>query len=149
MNNRFSGKRFAGIQEINFSKEAIENIEATGADFEEDFNNLMSGKIRDRELLEFCLDGAEPEYIQGWDDYVMALSIAVDKSRASYRVILDEQQSIQLVTENALDMSPKKLTDDVIEEYADCLAIEVRERGQMIINKEAVRSFLRNRRGNK
>lgn len=56
-----------------FSRAALENIEETGANWRRDLEQLLGGSHTPATLLEFCLDGAEPDREQGWRDYVAAL----------------------------------------------------------------------------
>ena len=56
-----------------FSKEAVENIEAAGADWEDDIEAIKTGRHTEASLLKFCLDGATPRYVEGWHDYVDAI----------------------------------------------------------------------------
>lgn len=60
-----------------FTDAALENIDETSADWESDLLELRAGKITREKLLETCLDGAEPDRVKGWRDYVAALVAAI------------------------------------------------------------------------
>ncbi len=53
-----------------FSREALENIAETGADPEQDRADIITGKHSRESLLEHCLDGADDDRREGWEDYV-------------------------------------------------------------------------------
>lgn len=59
--------------ERHFSFAAIENIEETDADWTHDLQRLRDGSTTPEALLDFCLDGADPDRVQGWRDYVDGL----------------------------------------------------------------------------
>jgi hypothetical protein len=56
-----------------FTYAAIENIEETGADWSHDLDRLREGETTPEALLDFCLDGAGEDRVQGWRDYVDGL----------------------------------------------------------------------------
>lgn len=58
---------------IEFTTAALENIEQTGTDFEDDLSRLRSGEVTREQLLAECLDGADEDVVEGWEDYVAAL----------------------------------------------------------------------------
>ena len=45
-------------------------VDETGCDFWDDVDDLREGNHTKASLLTFCLDGAEPDRIQGWHEYV-------------------------------------------------------------------------------
>lgn len=67
----------------NFTTAALENINETGTDWEADLARLNSGEVTRDELLAECLDGADADREQGWEDYVQALADERD-TRAAY-----------------------------------------------------------------
>lgn len=60
--------------ELDFTDDALENIAETGADWARDLERLRSGEMTEAALLEYCLDGAEPDREQGWREYVETLA---------------------------------------------------------------------------
>ena len=61
-----------------FTRAALENIEETNANWRVDLARLRDGSLTAAALLEFCLDGAEPDREQGWREYVSTLESVVD-----------------------------------------------------------------------
>lgn len=61
---------------IEFTQAAASNIEETAADVAHDITRLRSGGWTPAQLLAFCLDGAGDDRIEGWRDYVSAVSLA-------------------------------------------------------------------------
>lgn len=59
---------------IKFTAAALENINETSADVDADLAALRSGEITRESLLAHCLNGADPDRVQGWNDYVAALA---------------------------------------------------------------------------
>lgn len=64
---------------VEFTKLAIENIEETGLDWTSDYHDLRTGQVTSEELLEKCLDGADADRVDGWNEYVWSLETAVGK----------------------------------------------------------------------
>jgi len=65
---------------IDLTTEAADVITAAGLSAREvqaDLAQLISGATTEAQLLEECLDGADPGYTQGWRDYVDDLSRAL------------------------------------------------------------------------
>lgn len=61
---------------IKFTNAALENTQETGTDadaIEADIAALCAGSHTRASLLELCLDGADEDRRQGWEDYVAAL----------------------------------------------------------------------------
>ena len=58
---------------ITFSKAAQANIEETGIDPMDDIDAIRSGDTTAAQLLDECLDGADPDRAQGWREYVDAV----------------------------------------------------------------------------
>jgi len=68
--------RIAGIE---FTSDAAENIEETGIDADEiqrDVRSICNGDSSEYDLLGRCLDGADPDRVPGWRDYVSAIVAA-------------------------------------------------------------------------
>lgn len=57
----------------NFSAAAIRNIEETGIDPLEDVRRVREMLVSRDALLEECLQGADDDRIDGWQDYVSAI----------------------------------------------------------------------------
>ena len=74
------------------------------------------------------------------------LKARLRRKKPMKRYQLGKEESIGLITQDALDMSPKELTDDMIEEYIDSLCVEVFNRGSVLLDIKSVREFLRQRR---
>ena len=67
---------------IRFTKAAQECIDETGIDFMLDVQRLREGSVDVLGLLGECLDGAEDDRFQGWNDYVDAVvAYAVKRGR--------------------------------------------------------------------
>ena len=60
---------------MKFTQAALECIEETGADPEEDLDHLRSGDHTLETLLAFCLDGAGEDRVQGWREYIDTLAL--------------------------------------------------------------------------
>lgn len=58
------------IELFTFTTAAWDNIAATDADALADAIKVRDGRLTRDSLLLFCLDGADPDYVQGWRDYV-------------------------------------------------------------------------------
>jgi hypothetical protein len=58
---------------IEFTTAARENIEETGCDPQEDVAAIRRGAHTRETLLAHCLDGAEPNRVQGWREYVATI----------------------------------------------------------------------------
>ena len=59
---------------IEMSLAARENVEETGVSPERDVERMRSGDVTFRELLSECYDGASPDRIRGWREYVEAIA---------------------------------------------------------------------------
>lgn len=66
--------RSATIGGVRMSRVAAELVEWTGTDPAADLYRLQSGEVTAAELLADCLDGAEPEHVAGWRDYVACVA---------------------------------------------------------------------------
>lgn len=60
---------------------ALENVEATGINPSEDLESLIAGETVES-LLARCLNQADPEYIQGWREYVETLEAEASRQIA-------------------------------------------------------------------
>jgi hypothetical protein len=69
---------------LNLTKAALENVEETGCDPEDDIAALLDGRHTEESLLEFCLDGAGEDREEGWNEYVSAVaSVVADRKMAA------------------------------------------------------------------
>ncbi len=59
---------------LNFTSAALENINETGINPVDDVAALRNGAHTRASLLEFCLNGADPDREQGWHDYVATVA---------------------------------------------------------------------------
>lgn len=57
---------------ISLTTAALANIEETGTDVDADIARVRDGLTRDVLLAE-CLDGADDDRVEGWEDYVSAV----------------------------------------------------------------------------
>ena len=67
------------IAGIAFTPAAASNIEETGIDADEihrDVRSICNGDSSEYALLGRCLDGADPDRVEGWRDYVSAIVAA-------------------------------------------------------------------------
>jgi hypothetical protein len=64
----------------NFSPAALANLNETGTEWRQDLDDLASDLVSTDELLARCLDGADADREQGWNDYVDALSAIVART---------------------------------------------------------------------
>lgn len=55
---------------MKFSEAAQRNIDETAIDPTIDVANVRIGTLTHDTLLAVCLDGADPDRVQGWRDYV-------------------------------------------------------------------------------
>jgi hypothetical protein len=55
--------------EISLTLAAQENVRETGADVDADVSAIRSGDTTREALLAYCLDGADPDRLQGWYGY--------------------------------------------------------------------------------
>lgn len=74
------------IAGVPLTKAAAENLQAVAAtkaaqaaEVAQDVSALRRGEKTPAQLLAYCLDGAEPEYVQGWRDYVSAIEAAAKR----------------------------------------------------------------------
>lgn len=58
---------------LHLSNAALENVEETGIDPMSDVARLRAGEVTREALLDECLDGADDDRVQGWNDYVDAV----------------------------------------------------------------------------
>jgi hypothetical protein len=70
----------AGVQMSEQAAECIQSVAGTtkaalAAEITADVERLARGESSEA-LLAHCLDGAEPEYVQGWSEYVEAIAAA-------------------------------------------------------------------------
>lgn len=65
------------MTKIQFTTAAQENVNETGCDPEVDIAALRSGEHTRESLLKHCLDGADDDRVQGWEEYVDALCAAM------------------------------------------------------------------------
>lgn len=66
---------------IKFTAAALENIAECGIDETEiqaDVRNLANGDTSRAKLLARCLDGADADRVEGWNDYVSAVALAAE-----------------------------------------------------------------------
>ncbi len=67
------------------TREAYLCLEEAGADVrdsvERDRRALRDGKQTEAGLLAHCLDGAEPDRVQGWTEYVATIVLAADRNQ--------------------------------------------------------------------
>jgi hypothetical protein len=82
------------VSPIRLTREAARNVEETGADVERDWRRLRDDLVTFDELLAECLDGADPDRVQGWEEYVSTLAYAASQNQ---RVDLTEVP-IEVVT---------------------------------------------------
>jgi hypothetical protein len=59
--------------EPRFTPAAHEAIAETGGDYHTDLHSLRTGKLTAETLLAHCLNGADPDRVDGWKEYVSAL----------------------------------------------------------------------------
>jgi hypothetical protein len=76
---------------IKFSQAAQESIKETGIDPAEDIAAIRSGKLTEEGLLARCLDGADEDRAEGWNEYV-----ATVVSAAAQAVSLEDVAAILL-----------------------------------------------------
>lgn len=62
------------VQGVEMSTAAAENVRESSTNVAADLEHLSSGVLTPTTLLEICLDGADADRVQGWNDYVEALS---------------------------------------------------------------------------
>ena len=62
------------IAGVTLSLAAARCAEESGVNVEEDLDSLRSGLLTSAALLDACLDGADDDRVEGWRDYVSALS---------------------------------------------------------------------------
>lgn len=65
------------MTKIQLTTAAQENIDETGCDPAADLAALRTGEHTRESLLAHCLDGADDNRVQGWEEYVDALCAAV------------------------------------------------------------------------
>lgn len=58
---------------IKFSTAAQANIDETGCSPEDDIYRIRTGEQTREGLLAYCLDGADPDRVQGWREYVATI----------------------------------------------------------------------------
>jgi hypothetical protein len=58
------------VDNFKFTSAALENIEETDCEALDDLAKIRDGRLNRETLLLACLDGAEPDRVQGWRDYV-------------------------------------------------------------------------------
>jgi len=64
--------------EPRFSPAAHEAIAETGGDYGTDLHSLRTGMLTAETLLAACLNGADPDRVQGWEEYVATLVAFVE-----------------------------------------------------------------------
>ena len=66
------------MTEPRFTRAAHEAIAETGGDYGTDLHSLRTGALTAETLLAACLNGADPDRVQGWKEYVSALVAFVE-----------------------------------------------------------------------
>lgn len=61
---------------LDLSIAAQQNVEETGIDPQDDIDAVRAGRLTRESLLAECLDGADADRVQGWNDYVDAVMAA-------------------------------------------------------------------------
>ncbi len=64
------------VQGIEMSVAAAERVAECGVDVHSDVSRVRRGRVTEADLLAECLDGADPDREQGWNDYVTAVVCA-------------------------------------------------------------------------
>jgi len=70
-------KFWVTIRGVTMTSSAAANVAETGTDVAADLAALRAGTTTRRALLAECLDGADEDRIEGWREYVEALSLAL------------------------------------------------------------------------
>ena len=61
---------------IQLTPAAAENVRETGINPVLDVSAIRAGEMFEADLLTLCLDGADPDRVQGWHEYVAAVVAA-------------------------------------------------------------------------
>jgi hypothetical protein len=71
------------MTEPKFTNEARALLEATGSDWQTDLGKLKFEVMTRDEMLAPCIEGADPDDVPTWEDYVETLAVMAERTQAA------------------------------------------------------------------
>lgn len=92
------------VAQFGFSIAALENAQETGCDPADDLTALLRGDRSRESLLAHCLEGADADRVDGWNEYVDALVVAAEQTARERGAAAGHADVENVLAEQGLDV---------------------------------------------